>query len=746
MPLAKQCDISTYRENISELVRSGYDADQAVAIAHKTLREACKDEGKPTPATKGMTRDYLTSALAKAKEALGDKFAQIHASARGRAGGLASARSRATSIEKSFMVGPERLSDLELDDAFDRAELWAAADERLCVKTGGETLAERFWAEKARRDELKKKKAKKGEPDSASVHVNKPLGEVSTWKSDTALAKLADAVWPKIEDLCLDMERLDAIHREVKRTHTKALLGPLEAGDFKTIVYVEDGDEIAKKHSMEFVEGGNYMAYPFIPRPELWIDCYLEPEMWRYILFHEFMESYMMDIMGLKYDMAHDIANHVFERAARQRHPVIPDDANLPSMPPRSVEFAESEAPAEVMAVEGGKVRLVGDLVAMSALALEPGDMVELTADLSGDLIVAKASTSTVAAPVEQVRKSAEEAHEKLLHNTVVPFVGPASAQVVFVSGAPNELELARGEAFVGADGVAFAERYLKPLGLAKAEVVTGFACPVLPYVPPHEIGLEQTGPWQKHVEAELAKWPNAAIVAIGKAAHDALGDRALLWMPHPLAARANEARYTQPSGKSRHGEIERKLNRIRKALDEGFVFQDNEPSQAAQLRLLPGRSGETGFVKVTKSAEEKQIVYGVVLDPYEIDSQGEWVPPAVIEKAAHDYLRLSRVIGREHLRRDSAELVESHVVDYPTPEDYLNAMALLPHSAYSQPYGNDTVHSGAWIAGVRLDDAGWAAYKKGDITGFSIGGFSSKTKMDQGQMPKVEFVPRVSK
>ena len=162
-------------------------------------------------------------------------------------------------------------------------------------------------------------------------------------------------------------------------------------------------------------------------------------------------------------------------------------------------------------------------------------------------------------------------------------------------------------------------------------------------------------------------------------------------------------------------------------------------------MEILPGRSGEC-FVKVSKSAAEKQIVYCVAIDPYEVDTQDEWIPPAVAEQAAHDYLRQSRVIGREHTRKDSADLVESWCVPYPSKEDYQKAMTLQPHSVWEMPYGDDVVHSGAWIVGIKLDAEGWAAYKRGDITGVSIGGFSAKTRVDKSSMPAVTLVPLVAK
>ena len=62
-------------------------------------------------------------------------------------------------------------------------------------------------------------------------------------------------------------------------------------------------------------------------------------------------------------------------------------------------------------------------------------------------------------------------------------------------------------------------------------------------------------------------------------------------------------------------------------------------------------------------------------------------------------------------------------------------------NKVFSMPFGSDEVHSGSWLAGVQLGDAAWAAYKRGEITGFSIGGFSLKTRVPQASMPKVEVV-----
>jgi uracil-DNA glycosylase family 4 len=406
---------------------------------------------------------------------------------------------------------------------------------------------------------------------------------------------------------------------------------------------------------------------------------------------------------------------------------------------------AENEAPViveEVTTAGEARVRAgdgdLVDMVVMSAEGVEPGDIVELAVGDAG-VQVKRGAASVLPASVEVVTKSMESIRDRSRHETVVPFTGPDDAVIVFVSGAPSELELARGEPLVGPDGAEFISRYLAPLGVAKSEVAVGFACPVLPRVQTYDLGKDQTDPWHDYVLKELARWPDATVVAVGKAAAEALGNHALLWLPHPCVARRNEDRYEQ--------QIERKIKRIRKALDDGFAVVKNNHARSGQPEILTGRIGELQhgpeqvLARVAKAAQDKQIVYGVVLDPYEVDTQDEWSPPAMIEETAHGYLKRSRVVGREHTRKAPSEVVESWVEQYPTHEEYRAALALQPHKAFVRPFGSDVIHSGAWAMGVHLGDTEWEAYQRGEITGFSIGGFSAKVTTTRSAMPKVEFL-----
>ena len=49
MPLHTGCSLRSFRDNISKLIKEGRDRSQAVAIAIRTLKDSCRDRGKPMP-------------------------------------------------------------------------------------------------------------------------------------------------------------------------------------------------------------------------------------------------------------------------------------------------------------------------------------------------------------------------------------------------------------------------------------------------------------------------------------------------------------------------------------------------------------------------------------------------------------------------------------------------------------------------------------------------------------------------
>lgn len=129
--------------------------------------------------------------------------------------------------------------------------------------------------------------------------------------------------------------------------------------------------------------------------------------------------------------------------------------------------------------------------------------------------------------------------------------------------------------------------------------------------------------------------------------------------------------------------------------------------------------SGETQtpisreFASVLKADDEKRIVYGIALQPEVEDSQGDVVSADEIEKAAHDWLLKSRLIGDSHRRPAKAEVVESFIA----PVD--------------MEIGGQQVKKGSWVMGIRIQDPNlWAAVKEQEYTGLSIGGFAVREQV----------------
>lgn len=298
--------------------------------------------------------------------------------------------------------------------------------------------------------------------------------------------------------------------------------------------------------------------------------------------------------------------------------------------------------------------------------------------------------------------------------------------KAIFVIGEKSPLEKARQDAFVGQYGEVFTKSYLGPLGVTRDECIFKF--------------LDDSNAEELKLELSLNK--ALPLICVGKKARELLKSEGLehVYVPHPCAV------FNSGDG----GEPFRKLIKLRKTIDLNVKIYENKNNCSVQSEkdasrvaeeLSKSRQGDGKEVSVTKSFDEKQIVYGVVLDPYVVDLQGDWVPPAEIETTAHNFLGKSRVIGFEHMSKADAQIVESWVEPYPSKEDYNLALQNLPHKVYRRKFGDDYIHSGSWVAGVKLGLGEWDMFKRGELNAFSVGGVSFKTRVSRDSMPEIEIV-----
>ena len=286
-----------------------------------------------------------------------------------------------------------------------------------------------------------------------------------------------------------------------------------------------------------------------------------------------------------------------------------------------------------------------------------------------------------------EVRQS-DEAHGKVMTLEVEKnlkqlwqFVSPRLAdqpQAVIVTGNPNSVEAIRGVPLAGPDGATLRKSYLDRLDLTINDVSIVHACPA--------VG-ETADEWGAWLDRVLDSQAGVPIIALGKQASSAIGERRHTTMPHPRAVR----RYGD------RGEIERKAKAVRKNID-------------TVDRLARG----SWHCPIIKSDDDKRIVYGVVLEPHSVDLQGDVLAIDTIETAAHKYLSEHRTVGDSHSRLAGAEVVESYLA----PAD--------------MELGGQLITQGTWVMGVHVtNERLWQAVKSGGYSGFSIGGKGERKAID---------------
>lgn len=161
-----------------------------------------------------------------------------------------------------------------------------------------------------------------------------------------------------------------------------------------------------------------------------------------------------------------------------------------------------------------------------------------------------------------------------------------------------------------------------------------------------------------------------------------------------------------------------------------GRVFVSSfEPPRDARFVSVTGPAGTARVDKVTKRERrirmlrkaddlgEQRLVWGIVLEPETVDSQGDIYSADEIARAAHLWMEQFQNTGYMHERlvNEGVRPVES----YCAPCDF--------------DLNGQQVKAGTWILCVHvLSDPLWAQVKAGELTGFSIGGYAQRVPAQQ--------------
>jgi len=144
--------------------------------------------------------------------------------------------------------------------------------------------------------------------------------------------------------------------------------------------------------------------------------------------------------------------------------------------------------------------------------------------------------------------------------------------------------------------------------------------------------------------------------------------------------------------------------------------------------------NGEDGTMKILKVDEEQRMVYGwasVISEggrPH-VDSQGDVIMPAELEKATTEFMKdVRKVLGMHRREEDGA---------VPEQGDGMVVHSLPLTAELAKALGVESDREG-WIVGVHVPgDELWAGVKSGEFAAFSIGGSGTRVKMEDSDLEK---------
>jgi 2'-5' RNA ligase len=116
----------------------------------------------------------------------------------------------------------------------------------------------------------------------------------------------------------------------------------------------------------------------------------------------------------------------------------------------------------------------------------------------------------------------------------------------------------------------------------------------------------------------------------------------------------------------------------------------------------------------ISKADEEQRLVYGIVLEPDEIDTQGDTISVEGIQKTAHGFLaKYNRESEMGHMHQRLGDIGVDLVESFIAPMDFT--------------MGEESVKKGSWLIAAKVhDDQLWTDVKSGKLTGFSVAGIAT--------------------
>lgn len=74
-------------------------------------------------------------------------------------------------------------------------------------------------------------------------------------------------------------------------------------------VWLVDGNVVRSYYKTDYTEGGHGYVYPWVPKPQIWVEDGVDHHEMPYIVSHEYLERRLMRDAGMEYDPAHEVCS-----------------------------------------------------------------------------------------------------------------------------------------------------------------------------------------------------------------------------------------------------------------------------------------------------------------------------------------------------------------------------------------------------------------------------------------------------
>jgi hypothetical protein len=113
-------------------------------------------------------------------------------------------------------------------------------------------------------------------------------------------------------------ERINGIEFRDGRPH-KHVPDPIYLSEYVTlpdpkgavVVWLVDGNLARSYYKTDYTQGGHSFVYPWVPKPQIWVEDGVDHREIHFIVCHEYLERRLMRDKGLGYDHAHEIASQL---------------------------------------------------------------------------------------------------------------------------------------------------------------------------------------------------------------------------------------------------------------------------------------------------------------------------------------------------------------------------------------------------------------------------------------------------